>query len=328
MINSSKTQKDYIARINKVIHYITENFSDNINLKILADIACFSPFHFHRVFNAIVGETPNEFINRVRLDRAALILLFHNENSISDVAYRCGFSSQSVFARAFKEKFGMSATEWITSKSKEISDLNENSKICKTVSKNRQQIDLEDDYFRSELNYELSESIIEGINMNVEIKQLNDLHVSFITVTDGYGSQAISQAYEDLCKWGGPRGLLNENTSFLGIGLDSPEITPIKKCRYYACITTPENVVTPPEINNMHIPGGTFAVVRFEGSGKELQTTYRQIYYDEIPNKGYVPDDKIPYEIYYGSPKEVYSDIENKMILTFIMDICIPVKPA
>jgi len=63
-MNSNKTQNEYVRRINKAIEYISTNISRSINLEEVAKVSCFSPFHFHRIFHGIVGETVNDFISR------------------------------------------------------------------------------------------------------------------------------------------------------------------------------------------------------------------------------------------------------------------------
>ncbi len=63
---------DYRERLNRVLVYIQENIDSSLTLQTLAGIACFSPFHFHRIFTAFVGETLSEYIRRIRLERAAL----------------------------------------------------------------------------------------------------------------------------------------------------------------------------------------------------------------------------------------------------------------
>lgn len=63
------SKKEYIARINRVIDYISQNMNQTIDLSLMSDIAAFSPYHFHRIFTYIVGETPNNFLSRVRLER-------------------------------------------------------------------------------------------------------------------------------------------------------------------------------------------------------------------------------------------------------------------
>src|SRR5262249_11739813 len=92
--------------------HIRSNLAEELTLERLAGIAAFSPFHFHRVFIAVTGETLNDFVRRVRLERAASALLFRPDLNVIDVALHFGFSSPAAFARAFKARFGMNASQW------------------------------------------------------------------------------------------------------------------------------------------------------------------------------------------------------------------------
>ncbi len=108
-----KYQRDeYIFRVNRVIDYIETNIDKDLSLQDLARIANFSQFHFHRIFRAIVGETLNRFIQRMRVEKAATQLMANPKKSITEIAFDCGFSGSASFARAFRETFHMSASEW------------------------------------------------------------------------------------------------------------------------------------------------------------------------------------------------------------------------
>jgi AraC family transcriptional regulator len=102
----SKEQKhlkaEYTARINRVIDYIEKHIDKNLAREDLASVANFSPFHFHRIFGAMVGETLNQFIQRIRIEKAAVQLINHPKKSITEIAFDCGFSGSSTFARTFK----------------------------------------------------------------------------------------------------------------------------------------------------------------------------------------------------------------------------------
>ena len=63
-------RREYERRVNRVVDYIEAHLSDELPLEKLAAVAAFSPFHFHRVFAAITGETLSDFIRRIRLERA------------------------------------------------------------------------------------------------------------------------------------------------------------------------------------------------------------------------------------------------------------------
>src|SRR5215510_10723523 len=109
---SSSHRREYERRVNRVMDYVEAHLAEDLTLDRLAAVAAFSPFHFHRVFVAITGETLSDFIRRIRLERAASSLTLMRETSVLEIALRCGFSSAASFARAFKNHFGMSASEW------------------------------------------------------------------------------------------------------------------------------------------------------------------------------------------------------------------------
>ncbi len=109
---SEKTKIEYETRIQNVIHHIETHYSESISNETLAEIALFSPYHFHRVFKEVTGETIGDFIKRVRLEKASHILLYQPTLSIAEIALQCGFSSPGTFARSFKEYFSISATDF------------------------------------------------------------------------------------------------------------------------------------------------------------------------------------------------------------------------
>ena len=130
------SRQEYTARINRVMDYIGKNISQVIDLSVMADIASFSPYHFHRIFTFITGETPNNFVSRIRLERAAVLLQDSTKDTISEIAFRCGFINVSSFSRAFKSFFGVSAKEFRRlDKAIYIKNGIRYSKNCKPISK-------------------------------------------------------------------------------------------------------------------------------------------------------------------------------------------------
>src|SRR5271154_386421 len=123
-----KTQanSEYARRINRVIDYLRGNLDRQVKLQELAKVACFSEFHFHRIFGAIAGESLNNFTNRLRLEKAARLLRFSGQN-LTDIALDCGFSSSATFSRAFRSGYDTSPSQF--RKTGEI----KNSKICKEL---------------------------------------------------------------------------------------------------------------------------------------------------------------------------------------------------
>jgi AraC family transcriptional regulator len=104
-MNDSASVERYQAKLNRAIDYVMRNLDRDLSLTQLAEVAHFSPFHFHRVFQASVGETVAEFVIRARFDRAILLMRSKKEKALTDIALECGFRSMSNFSRAFKKRF-------------------------------------------------------------------------------------------------------------------------------------------------------------------------------------------------------------------------------
>ena len=98
---------DYVQRVNRAIDHVTRHLAEPLPLEEVARVACFSPYHFHRIFRALVGETLHAFVKRVRLERALFLISRREGASLTDVAFACGFASSSDFARAFRAHYGV-----------------------------------------------------------------------------------------------------------------------------------------------------------------------------------------------------------------------------
>jgi AraC family transcriptional regulator len=236
--------------------------------------------------------------------------------TITDIAYRCGFTSPATFSRAFKQYANMSASEY--RKAATNKKLPHNSKICKVDSKDWEAFNLQIHYLDSSGG---DESRNKNRRMDVEVKFIDmpKYHVAYVANLEGYIEDKIAAAWQILWQWAFPRGLINQQALFIGLSMDDPDITPKHKCRYLACITVPETLNTDEKVNFMDIPGGKHAVGRFEGYGNELEIAYKVLYGKWLPDSGCQPADSPPYEIYYSTPQ---NHPEGK----FIVDLCIPIK--
>lgn len=85
---SDETKHDYIQRVNAIIDFIDGNLDTDLSLETLSEMAAFSPFHFHRIFLEITGETPNAFITRKRVEKIASILLVGTDEPLNDFTKR------------------------------------------------------------------------------------------------------------------------------------------------------------------------------------------------------------------------------------------------
>src|SRR5450631_1295715 len=103
----SAVSVDYVERVNRAIDHVVSNLAQPLRLEEVSKAAGFSPFHFHRVFKAFLGETLNQFVKRQRLERALFLMSHAPQRSLTDLALDCGFSSSSDFSRSFKQHYGL-----------------------------------------------------------------------------------------------------------------------------------------------------------------------------------------------------------------------------
>lgn len=102
---SDNNQRLDNRRLRRVLDYMAAHLEDDIGLDDLARVACYSPFHFSRVFANTVGTSPHRYLSHLRLERAKTLLAL-GRTSIAEVALASCFSSQSNFSRAFRRATG------------------------------------------------------------------------------------------------------------------------------------------------------------------------------------------------------------------------------
>ncbi len=107
----ASTRQELHARVQKGRQAMEEMLTEPLPLKSIARLAHLSPFHFHRAFRAIVGETPHAYRTRRRLERAAR-LLEETDIPVIDVCLDTGFESAGSFSSLFRRKYGASPSEF------------------------------------------------------------------------------------------------------------------------------------------------------------------------------------------------------------------------
>jgi len=318
-------REEYTARINRVIDYIEANIDQDLSLEELAEVAHFSPFHFHRIFRAMVSETLNDFVQRVRIEKAAMKLISNPKKSITEIALECGFSGSSAFARAFKTAFKMSASDWRSGGNAHYGKNGKTESKDSQLSGNiRQDFDVYPYYTQGTVKQIWRVALKnKEIKAEVEVKDMPELHVVYVRHIGPYkGDQELfGRLFGQLMAWAGPRGLLQfPKTKVLAVYHDNPDITDESRLRTDACITVPEDTQVEGEIGKMTLAGGKYAVAHFEIAPDQYEDAWNAVYGGWLPESGYQPEDRPCYELYPSSPEE---HPEGK----HVVDIHIPVKP-
>ena len=328
---SRRQRAEYIARINRVMDYIEGHIAEALSLEVLARIACFSPFHFHRVFAAMTGETLNRFIRRLRAEKAATQLLANPGKSVTEIALDCGFSGSSAFARTFKEFFGVTAQEWKRMTPEERNSCQADRKIGESFSNMGQAEGISVSHsglmttlsptWRIEMT-ENKDKKTKNITATVTVEELLPKNVIYARHVGPYAglSEVFEKLFARLYAFAGPRGLIGPDTQILSVYHDDPAVCEEEKLRVDACMTVPAGTPVEGDVGTMVIPGGKFGVARFELFADEYAQAWDAVIGGWLPESGYQFDDRLSFELY---PKNCEGHPEDKTVV----DICIPVKP-
>ncbi|MBU2711822.1 AraC family transcriptional regulator [Zooshikella harenae] len=303
------TALEYKRRVCLAMNYISQNLDQELSLEEIAQQASFSMFHFHRIFKAVVGETIAEFTRRIRLEVAANHLLYKPNDSITTIALHYAFSSSQNFSKAFRQHFKMTPSAYRKQKRK----------FGNNPSNKENVLSLKATYAMTPSLSDLPK-INRSIEVKAEIKTLPEYHVAYVRKIGPYGPDTCEKAFNELCQWAAPKGLLNTGI-VLGVYWDNPEVTPPEKCRVDACITLPPGATLEDPIATQTLQGGPFAVCHFEVKPDQFQQAWDNAFTWLVDN-GYECGEQPCYEIYYNNASDYP---EGK----WIFDICIPllVKP-
>lgn len=294
----TRANSEYAQRINRVIDYLRGNLDRQVKLEELAKVACFSEFHFHRIFSAVSGETLNNFTNRLRLERAARFLRYTNR-SLTDIAFDCGFSSSATFSRAFRSGYDTSPSQF--RKNGEI----KKSKICKELYSGQE--------------YLLPMSAEEKrAAFPVRLIDVPERQVAYIRVTNAFEMDRVIAALNTLVEWAKSQGIFSQGTLF-GMSVDDPHVTPKRLYRYEVCLATSSPFECTEGISKLRMPAMRYAATRVSGDIRKVATATDYLFRGWLIHSDYEPE--------HAPGLEVFLDKEKAMDWShFELELCIPVR--
>lgn len=273
----------YLQRINLVTDYIRQHLTDDLSLNVLAEVAGFSPFHFHRIFKTITGETLADITLRLRLERAAALLRATPGMPIARAAESCGFSSPEVFSRAFKKHFGLAPRTW--NRQQPLRD-----------SKNHQVFDTFPRYTIEQLGDDTGE-------FEVRLRELPAMRLAYIRVVNSYQPERTLAAYQRLINWGLARG--GARSTLIGMSQDDPDVTPLELYRYDWCLTAPESWAAEGEISLRDFPACHIAYIHCCGDIYAVDRAWQYLFRSWLPRSRFQPDNLPALEIFRRRPDEI-----------------------
>jgi len=305
----SETRTFYEQAVYRAAERIVSGLDESLELESLARGAALSPFHFHRVFRGMVGETPLELHRRLRMERAAWRLL-DGEDPITAIAFDAGYETHETFTRSFRTRYGCSPSEFRRRRTSDIND----GPGCERPP----QIELAT---RSGIHFVPGPSgpfTFDFLNgghvmktnqdhvMNAEITSRPELRVAAVQHVGPYNR--ISEAFARLGATAGPAGLIGPESTMIAIYHDDPETTPEEDLKSDAAVTIPAGKALPKGLTEFRIPAGRYARATHVGPYEGLGDAWARFMGEWLPASGQRFGDGVSYEVYRNNPSNTAPD--------------------
>ena len=274
-MNKLHAQRSYEDRLARVQAHIHENLSDELDLNSLADIACMSPTHWHRIYHGVFGETVAATVKRVRLHTAAGMLA-NSAIAIEDIAKRCGYPNLQSFTRIFSDRYGMPPAR----------------------------------YRKEGSHRQFHDAIAEqGVNVNgpwdVEIRNVPEM--SLLTI-DHHGSfMQIGEAFDRLFGWLAVRGLVGPDVRLIGVYHTDPDAIAEQDLfsEAGALLAGKPGVTVEDPVQETIVAPGRYACLRYKGPYADMKAAYLWLFGKWLPQSGEEVRDGPVFEEYMNNPREV-----------------------
>lgn len=265
-----QTVASYEDRLGRVADYIYAHLEDDISFETLAGIACLSPYHWSRIYNAMQGETITTTIRRLRLQRAA-DRLANSDLDVATIAEKAGYGSADTFGRAFREAYDMSPVAY------------------------REK--------GSHAAFKAAAALHDAQGFDVSVIALPARRCAGVDHRGSYMQidQAMGRLFGELAA----RSSVPAEPAMIGLFFDDPDFGPEEDLRSRACLPVGDDVeLTAPLVETV-LRGGLYARLQYTGPYADMRGAYRWLLGTWLPGSGYEPDDAPIFEAYLNDPREV-----------------------
>ncbi len=268
-MSARTSHADYEARVRRVLEHVHAHLDAPLDLNRLADIACLSPYHWHRVYLGLQGETVHATVTRLRLQRAAKLLI-RGELSLQRIACMSGYSAVPPFARAFKTAYGLSPGRY---------------RNCGAHAPYRERVSSSD-----------------GPASRIEVRDEPGYRCVAVPHTGRY--LEVDRAFSELFLRLARAGMAVRSMGSLGVYFDDPNAVAESRLESLACaIGVPEDADID-ALERYDVPSGPHAVLAHRGPYDALEDAYGWLFGHWLPESGHEPADAPVYELYLNDPRD------------------------
>ncbi len=262
----------YSEHIDRIVKYLNDRVESTHSLRDLAEIAQLSPFHFHRVYRAVTGETPFGTLRRLRIARA-LVMLRDSTKPITEIAFDVGYESSQAFSKAFRQLTGCSATKARTS---------------------HQYLDT--------LVNELSGPPGQPTDRELEVRLVCVEPFKVIATRHVGPPDGLFVAFGDLYDWAEKTGMLEDYRGIYGIPIDDPRDLSDEGPRFDCCFDFGPKAEPSEQFGEANLGGGLYAVTRHVGPYDGVDEKYDRLYGSWLVSSQYRLRDIPSYNHYLNDP--------------------------
>ena len=261
------TQQSYRERLDRVTAYLHANLETDIRIETLAEVACLSSYHWHRIYSSMCGETVATTLRRLRLQRAA-DRLANSDMAIEEIAKLAQYSSQDSFARAFRTAYGSAPHAYRQGGS------------------------------HAAFKDATAKADAQGFKVEVEYHEA----VRCISVPHKGSFLQIDAAMGRLFGLMAQAELLGPTTQMQAVFYDDPSLVETEDLRSAACSPCGDDVVLPEGAQELRRPAGSYARLEYTGPYADMKDAYRWLYGVWLPQSGYDACERPNFESYLNSP--------------------------
>lgn len=280
-----ETRSYYADLVHEAIEFIAHHLDVALDLPTLAAGSGLSPFHFHRVFHGMVGETPLELVRRLRMERAASRLAT-TDIGVTQIAFEAGYETHEAFSRAFKSFYGASPSEHRRHRAR--------AQIAAT----------------SGIHYSADKGVpiprfttmdTGGKHMQVDIRDLPERRLATVRHLGAYNQ--IYTAFGRLGAVAGPAGLFREpGAAMVALYHDDPETTPPDQLRSDAGLVVGHTAAIPTGLVEQRLPAGRYACTVHVGPYERLGDVWLRFLGEWLPASGHRLGSGPSFELYLNDP--------------------------